>query len=122
MPPERLTQERGDRTWWLFRISWYVTVGLAVASLLVSLFFFSRIWQGYATNIAAGSSIFMAFVIIAVVLLLGAGICRFQARLEGQNLEIKLAIRMLGDELEEIKSRLKAEAGNNPPGGEADRG
>jgi hypothetical protein len=116
MPPERVTQERNDRTWWLFRISWYVTVALAITSLLVALFFFSRIWQGYATNIAAGSSIFMAFVIIAVVLLLGAGICRFQARLEGQNLEIKLAIRQLSEELDELKTRLKAEAGNGPQG------
>jgi hypothetical protein len=118
MAPERLTQERSDRTWWLFRISWYVTIGLALTSLFVALFFFSRIWQGYATNVAAGSSIFMAFVIIACVLLLGAGICRFQARLEGQNLEIKLAVLQLGEELEQLRARLAAEAGN----GQRDRG
>lgn len=114
MRPERLTQERGDRTWWLFRISWYMTVALAVISLLVALFFFSRMWQGYASNVAAGTSIFMAFVIIACILLMGAGICRFQARLEGQNLEIKLAIRKVNEELDELRARLG-------PGAPADR-
>lgn len=120
MYPERLTQERGERTWWLFRISWYLNIALVVVSLLVALFFFSRMWQGYASNIAAGTSIFMAFVIIACILLMGAGICRFQARLEGQNLEIKLAVRRLSDELNGLRAQLGATEGA-PAQGEADR-
>ncbi len=103
---ERLTQERADRTWLLFRISWYLNIALVVVSLFLALFFFSRMWHGYASNIAAGTSIMMGFVVIACVLLMGAGICRFQARLEGQNLEIKLAIRKVTEDLDALKSQL----------------
>lgn len=106
---ERLTHERGERTWQLFRVSWYVSVALAVVSLVLALFFFSRMWHGYASNIAAGSSIMMGFVVIACQLLMGAGICRYQARLEGQNLEIKMAIGKVTEELNDLKALLEKE-------------
>ena len=106
MRPERLTQERSDRTWLLFRVSWYLNIALVVTSLFLALFFFSKVWKGEAGNIAAGTAIFTGFVVIACILLMGAGICRFQARLEGQNLEIKLAIRDLGEELDEVRALL----------------
>jgi high-affinity Fe2+/Pb2+ permease len=118
---ERLTHERGERTWRLFRISWYVNIALVVISLYLALFFFSRMWHGYASNIAAGSSIMMGFVVIACLLLMGAGICRYQARLEGQNLEIKLAVQKALEELNDLKARLEKEASphesasNDPP-------
>ncbi len=107
---ERLTQERGDRTWLLFRISWYVNIGLVVTSLFLALYFFSLMWKGHTNNFAAATSFMMGFVVMASVLLMGAGICRFQARLEGQNLEIKLAVRKVSDELELLKARLEKEA------------
>lgn len=110
---ERLTHERGQRTWQLFRMSWYVGIVLAVVSLILALFFFSRMWHGYATNIAAGTSIMMGFVIVASQLLMGAGITRYQARLEGQNLEIKTAVRQLSEELNDLKALLEKEAVHN---------
>jgi amino acid permease len=107
---ERLTHERGQRTWRLFRISWYVNIALVVVSLYLALFFFSLMWHGNTRNVAAGSSIMMGFVIVACLLLMGAGICRYQARLEGQNLEIKMAIRKVVEELDDLKARLNKEA------------
>ena len=110
---ERLTEERGQRTWWLFRLSWYLNIALVCVSLYLALFFLSRMWHGDASNIAAGTSIMTGFVVIACVLLLGAGVCRFQARLEGQNLEIKMAIRKVSEELNELKALLEKEAVND---------
>lgn len=104
--PERLTLDRGERTWKLFQIGWYANIGLAVLSLFLALFFFSRMWHGYAKNIAAGTAMMMAFVVIACVLLMGAGISRYQARLEGQHLEIKLAIGKLQQEIRALKTRI----------------
>ncbi len=105
---ERLTENRSERTWRLYRMSWYVTVALSVISLLLALFFFSRMWHGYASNIAAGSTIMMAFVVIACLLLMGAGLSRFQARLEGQHLEIKLTLNRLSDQLERLRAQVAA--------------
>ena len=101
---ERLTAERNARTWKLFQIGWYANIALAMLSLFLALFFFSRMWHGYASNIAAGTIMMMAFVIIACVLLLGAGISRYQARLEGQHLELKLALRQMTDELAALRA------------------
>lgn len=103
---ERLTPERSARTWRLFYISWYANITLVIISLFLALFFLSRMWHGYATNIAAGTAMMMAFVVIACVLLMGAGISRYQARLEGQHLELKLAIGRLWQEIEALKKTL----------------
>ncbi len=104
---ERLTPDRNARTWKLFQIGWYANIGLAVLSLFLALYFFSRMWHGYASDIAAGTTMMMSFVIIACVLLMGAGISRYQARLEGQHLELKLTIQRLTEELEAYRDREK---------------
>lgn len=102
---ERLTPERSARTWKLFQISWYANLALAILSLFLALFFFSRMWHGYATNIAAGTAMMMAFVVIACVLLMGAGISRYQARLESQHLELRVAIGRLQERLDTLKKK-----------------
>ncbi|MFO7775761.1 MAG: hypothetical protein R6W89_08195 [Candidatus Hydrogenedentota bacterium] len=104
---ERLTSERNTRTWKLFQIGWYVNVVFALLSFFLALFFFSRMWHGYASNIAAGTTMTMAFVTIACVLLMGAGISRYQARLEGQHLELKQTIQKMAADLEAIRNEQK---------------
>jgi predicted lysophospholipase L1 biosynthesis ABC-type transport system permease subunit len=103
---DRLTEENGERTWRLYRISWYVTVALAVLNLFIALFFFSRMWHGYTDAYAAVSAIMMGFVVIACVLLMGAGMSRFQARLEGQHVELKLALNRLADQLDHVQAEV----------------
>ncbi len=99
----RLTAENNARTWKLFQAGWYANIFLALLSLFVALFFFSRLWHGMAGDIAAAAIMMMSFVIIACVLLLGAGVSRYQARLESQHLELKLAINRMASEIQRLK-------------------
>ena len=105
---ERLTQERGDRTWKLHHIAWYFNL-LAFAVVLfwalqhtVSFIVAYHSAPGDA-QLIVDLVIAAGLMVAALILLMGAGISRYQARTEGQHLELKLAINRLHDELGSLK-------------------
>ncbi len=103
---ERLTEERGERTWRLFRFGWYVNLASFIAALLGALWFLKQVLSGAAENPpsegATDIMLMTGLFVVAVVLLLGAGISRYQARLEGQHLELKLALNELRTKLDTL--------------------
>ena len=102
MAVERLTEDRGDRTWKLFHVSWYVNLSLVILALLATVFYLSLVWSE-APNELWNVSMMSTTLVIATVLLAGAGISRYQARLEGQHLELKLTIGRLAAQVEELR-------------------
>lgn len=100
---ERLTEERGERTWRLFHIGWYINIACVAAAGLGALFFLKQVMSGASaaepTNIITDITLMIGLAIIAIVLLMGAGLSRYQARLEGQHLELKMAINKLASGL-----------------------
>lgn len=100
---ERLTEKRGTRSWFLFHLGWYLNLLLFLAAMLAALYFFVRLVGGAGTDLY-DTLMLMSFVIIGVLLLLGAGISRYQARLEGQHLEIKRAVLAVGDRVSALEA------------------
>ena len=97
---ERLTQERGDRTWKLYHIGWYVNLVAFLAVLAMAFWFcysLSSGWSEEGIEQVSDVVIMMGLVVVATVLLMGAGISRYQARLEGQHLELKLKLNEILD-------------------------
>ena len=101
---ERLTEDRGSRTWRLFRIGWYFNVALVIVALLFSAYYFIGAQVGDSLETTRNVTMMATMLVVASILLMGAGISRYEARLEGQHLEIKLAIKQLEAELEEFKA------------------
>ena len=103
---ERLTEERGERTWKLFHIGWYINI-LAFLGVLAWAFWILRgMMAGHTvedTTKLMDMVLMMGLVVIAAVLLMGAGISRYQARLEGQHLELKLAVKRLDETVGSLK-------------------
>ena len=102
---DRLTEERGERTWTLFHVGWYINFGCVVVALLGAIYFLGQIWGGASAE--AGTQevdvgLMVGLVTIAAVLLMGAGVSRYQARLEGQHLELKMAITKIGTAVENL--------------------
>lgn len=93
---ERLTQERNDRTYKLFHLGWYLNTIIVVALLVMAA------WQW---GDGADRAIPMSLLVIATVLLSGAGVSRYQSRLEGQHLELKIAMNKLTKLLEDADSK-----------------
>lgn len=103
---ERLTERRGGRTWRLFRVGWYFNLVLVVGFLLLAAHFLIDAQVGAGGSEETRNIILMVtMLIVASVLLMGAGVSRYEARLEGQHLELKLAIKRLEAEVEEFKKR-----------------
>ncbi len=102
---ERLTPERGERTRRLFRIGWYVNFLCFLLAMIDALFFMHQVLSGVSeesgqTAVLTDITAMTGLMVIAFILLMGAGITRYQARLESQNLEIKMAINDLRDQLD----------------------
>ena len=109
---ERLTQERGDRTWRWFHIGWYINFACVLAVLVFEYYLFCQlpaVTPDVTGNPLFHTVIMMGLGTIAAVLLIGAGMSRYQARLEGQHLEIKLAINRIQATLDECKSKKEKE-------------
>ena len=100
---ERLTDRRGARSWFLFRLGWYLNLLLFLAAMLAALYFFVRIMSDSETNLY-DTVMMMSFVILGAILLMGAGVSRYQARLEGQHLELKRTILAMGDRHSALES------------------
>ena len=102
---ERLTEERGERTWRWFHIGWYINFFCVIAFLGAAWCFLLQVASG-ASQVAGTEGIdialMMGFSVIAAVLLMGAGVSRYQARTEGQHLELKMAINRLAAALEKM--------------------
>ena len=100
---ERLTEHRGARTWRLFHIGWYINLALVIFVLLVSAYYLVAA-EGSEGTVSLNNTVMMgAMLVVATILLLGAGLSRYEARLEGQHLELKLALKKVMTEIEELK-------------------
>ena len=111
---ERLTQERGDRTWKIHHLAWYLNLTAFVGLLLWALYHAVAFLEEYDITTASSQPLVdlvfaSGLIIAALMLFMGAGISRYQARTEGQHLELKLAINRLHDEI----ASLKRAAGKN---------
>ncbi|RPI25315.1 MAG: hypothetical protein EHM61_14690 [Acidobacteria bacterium] len=100
---ERLTDKRGARSWFLFHLGWYLNLLLFLAAISAAIYFFMGIMSG-SSNEVYDSLMMMSFVILSAILLMGAGISRYQARLEGQHLEIKKTILALGEKVDMLRA------------------
>jgi len=100
---ERLTDKRGARSWFLYHLGWYLNLFLFLAAILAALYFFVRIMTGSDTDLH-DAVMMMSFVVLAAILLMGAGISRYQARLEGQHLELKKTIVALRETLSALEA------------------
>ncbi|MCX5770336.1 MAG: hypothetical protein NTZ09_08705 [Candidatus Hydrogenedentes bacterium] len=102
---ERLTVSRGERTWKLYHLSWYINILIVLLLLTLALHFYIELLLGVGSPAegAWNATMMSIMVFVAIVLLLGAGISRYQARLEGQHLELKLAIKEIGERIESLK-------------------
>jgi hypothetical protein len=76
---------------------------LFLAAILAALYFFIRIMAGSEPNLY-DTVMMMSFVILGAILLMGAGLSRYQARLEGQHLELKKTIIAVGERLSALES------------------
>jgi hypothetical protein len=88
---ERLTERRGEATWRLFHVLWYINFGAAIIALF---------WAGYLWHSAIDFGAVISALVLASVLLVASGITRYQARLEGQHLELKLTINEVLEKLD----------------------
>ncbi len=100
---ERLTDKRGARSWFLFRLGWYLNLLLFLAAMVAALYFFVQIMGSSRTDLY-DAVMMMSFVVLGAILLLGAGVSRYQARLEGQHLELKRTILAAGQRLSALES------------------
>ncbi len=100
---ERLTDKRGARSWFLYHLGWYLNLLLFLAAILTALYFFVRIMTGSATDIY-DTLMMMSFAILGALLLMGAGLSRYQARLEGQHLELKKTILAVGERISALEA------------------
>ena len=116
---ERLTESRGDRAWKLFHIGWYINLILVIVVLLFAAWYFADA-QGEAEETEASRSIIMmcTMMIVASLLLMGAGVSRYEARLEGQHLELKLAIKETGAQIEELRREERKGKSRSDAGGD----
>ena len=95
---DMLSQERREKAYKLFRIFWYINLACVIAAVWGALFFVRLVLAvpaedvGDLFEVITNTSIILGLAIIACVLLMGAGISRYQSRLEGQHLELKQAI------------------------------
>ena len=99
---ERLTEERGERTYQLYHLSWYLNIIVAFALVLVA----GYVWAS-DTPFDGRLTDMLLIMIIATIAFVGAGISRYQSRLEGQHLEIKLAINRLTRQVETMINEKK---------------
>jgi len=88
---ERLTDKRGARSWFLFHLSWYLNLALFLIAVGFAAYYFIQL-RGGSANQTHDTVMMMSCLILGAILLLGAGISRYQARVEGQHLELKNAI------------------------------
>ena len=115
---ERLTESRGGRAWKLFRIGWYINLILVVVVLLFAAKYLFDAQLGEEGSEATRSTVMMGtMMIVACLFLMGAGISRYQARLEGQHLEIKLAIKQVEAQVEELKEEETCKSLSEASGG-----
>jgi len=102
---ERLTVSRGERTWKLYHLSWYINILIVVLLLALALHFYVEMVWGVGSPVEGmhNASMMTLMLMVASLLLLGAGISRYQARLEGQHLELKLAIKEISGRIDSLK-------------------
>jgi len=89
-------------------MAWYVTLLCFIAVMLGGMFFMYMLLSGASD--ASDTATFDSLVMVGLFLgggliLIGAGVTRYQARLEGQHLELKIAINRLQDAVENLRKK-----------------
>jgi len=87
----------------LFRIGWYINILLVVGLMLAAAYFFSEIVAGEEGTRGPNVTMMMGMMTLASVLLLGAGVSRYQFMTQEQHHELKATLNEFKTEIEEIK-------------------
>lgn len=118
---EYLTAERIAKATRLSRIEWCVNMACVAVAVTGGMWFVSMLMVGdpeapevqLMTDLAA----MMGFFIIAAILLMGAGLTRYHARVEAHHLELKLAVLRVEERVVALEKRLEGGGAASRPGG-----
>jgi hypothetical protein len=97
---ERLTEERGERTYKLYRYSWYVNIGVAIFFLVMAGYVWAADPDGKYTDA-------LGFFALGLICFIGSSMSRYQSRLEGQHVELKVTMNRILRELDDIKAKVQ---------------
>jgi len=100
---ETSIEREQKNSWWLFRLAWYLNVLLVVGLLLAAAWFLSETVNGDPGERGPNITMMMGMMTLASVLLLGAGISRYQFMTQNQHHELKVTLDEFKSELAEIK-------------------
>jgi hypothetical protein len=100
---ERLTEKRGARSWFLYHLGWYINLLIALATFSAALYYLIGLFTTTPSDVQE-IVLMMSFFVLTAILLMGAGISRYQARTEGQHLELKQTIVRLETEIAELRA------------------
>ena len=100
---DNLSDESHKSSWMMFRIGWYVNIVLFIIVLLVSAYYLSLVLEVGVDDGGTRTTMMIGMLVIACVLLMGAGISRYEAMSLSQHVEIKQAVEEVQRELQELK-------------------
>ena len=97
---QRMTDEQAEKTWRLFRISWYICFSLALLCFFFALMNYLDFRTDYMAapgpmGLHAGQIKAMLYAGWGLTALLGCGMIRLQSRIEGQHMELARMLRNL---------------------------
>lgn len=90
-------------SWWLFRVGWYLNVILVIGLMFAAAYFLAETVNGEPEERGPNITMMMGMVTLASILLLGAGVSRYQFMTQGQHHELKTTLTEFKEELNEIK-------------------
>ena len=102
---ENLSEDGTKSAWMLFRLAWYVNIILFVLVMLVAAYYMTLVLEVKADDGATRTTMMIGMLVIACVLLMGAGISRYEAMSLSQHAEIKAAVDDLRKELVDVKKK-----------------
>lgn len=118
---EYLTAERVAKVTRLSRIEWCVNMACVAAAVTGGMWFVSMLMVGDPetpeVQLVTDLGAMMGFFIIAAILLMGAGITRYHARVEAHHLELKLAVLRVEARVVALEERLEGGGAASRPGG-----
>lgn len=117
---EYLTAERIAKATRLSRIAWCVNMACVAAAVTGGMWFVSMLMvsdpEAPEVQLMTDIATMMGFFIIAAILLMGAGLTRYHARVETHHLELKLAVERVEERVVALEKRLEGGGAGSKPG------
>ncbi len=118
---EYLTAERVAKAWLLFRIAWCVNMACVAVAVTGGMWFVSMLMvsdpEAPEVQLMTDIATMMGFFIIAAILLMGAGLTRYHARVEAEHLELKLAVQRVEERVVALQASLEGGGAGSKPSG-----